>query len=184
MISEKVSTAVDFGALRRAMRRVPTSVVVAATMKRDTPVGMVVGTFTSVSADPPLVGFLGDHASRTVPALADAEYVSYCVLGETEGATVEAFRRPLGDRYRDLSWSIDADFGTPILTTAVVTIQTRRHSTLPAGDHTLILSEVLDVSTTGAGRPLVFYDGRLTRTDPTHRSASEFWEIGWVDGPT
>jgi 3-hydroxy-9,10-secoandrosta-1,3,5(10)-triene-9,17-dione monooxygenase reductase component len=48
--------------MRRALAHYPTGVaVVTALGPGDTPLSMVVGTFTSVSLDPPLVGFLADR---------------------------------------------------------------------------------------------------------------------------
>jgi len=46
------------------MSRVPTSVVVVG----DTTVGMVVGTFTSISLAPLLVGYLGELLAATLSA--------------------------------------------------------------------------------------------------------------------
>ncbi|HRW20108.1 MAG TPA: flavin reductase, partial [Dermatophilaceae bacterium] len=59
----------DSGDYRALMARVPTSVVVVATMVEGAPIGMLVGTFTSVSLQPKLVGFLADLGSRTVHQL-------------------------------------------------------------------------------------------------------------------
>ncbi len=48
--------AVEPALLRRVMGHVPTAVTVITAMADNGPAGMTVGTFTSISLDPPLAG--------------------------------------------------------------------------------------------------------------------------------
>jgi Flavin reductase like domain len=48
-------------AFRCVLGKVPTSVAVIATLRDGSPVGVTVGSFTSVSLSPPLVGFFPIH---------------------------------------------------------------------------------------------------------------------------
>lgn len=59
-----VSAALDPAAFREVMGHYPTGVAVVTGFDGDQPVGMVVGTFSSVSMDPPLVAFMPEAASR------------------------------------------------------------------------------------------------------------------------
>ena len=65
----------DRDLFRTAMSRMPSSVVIVATMHDGEPVGMAVGTFTAVSHDPMLVGYIGESGSRTVSILLAADRV-------------------------------------------------------------------------------------------------------------
>ena len=63
---------------REVMGHYPTGVtVVTGFAEGGEPVGMVVGTFTSVSLDPPLVAFLPTVASQTFARLRTAE--AFCI---------------------------------------------------------------------------------------------------------
>src|SRR5687768_14929467 len=55
----------------------PTGVTVVTAFDGDEPIGMVVGTFTSVSLDPPLVAFMPTTGSGTYARLAGAS--AYCI---------------------------------------------------------------------------------------------------------
>ena len=54
---------------RRILGHYPTGGLCRDRSERGRPVGMIVGTFTSVSLDPPLVAFLPDRRSRTWPLI-------------------------------------------------------------------------------------------------------------------
>lgn len=173
------TTAPDAASFRSAMSRVPTSVIVVATMRNGVPIGMLVGTFTSVSLSPLLVGYLGERTSRTVPYLIGADKVSCSVLRESDVQTVDEFRKPLESRFERISWSLDEEFNVPVLAGAPLTVFGKPHGTHEAGDHIFSLIEVLGVRTNGPCRPLVFCGGRLTRMDPSHVVDSDIWQLGW-----
>ena len=171
----------DQKTFRRALSRVPTSVVVVATVLDDRPIGMVVGTFTSVSLEPPLVGYLGARDSRTVPLLAAAEQVSCSVLHESDLDIVQAFARPPESRFDGVPWELDPEFEVPVLTRAPLTVFARPAGATEAGDHVFALLDVLGLRTTGPARPLVFCAGRMTRMDPGHLVDTDIWQLGWED---
>ena len=165
---------------RRAMSAVPTSVVVAAGIRDGAPIGMVIGTFTSVSMTPPLVGFFGDQRSKTLTPLLECEYLSFTLLRENDLEICDAFRLPVEERFGALSWS-ESPYGTPRLDDALLTIDTRLHDVVDAGDHRCVLASVIDVVPADAiGRPLVFYKRRLSRLDPGRMLDEEMWQLGWT----
>lgn len=172
---------IDARTFRTALSRIPTSVVVVAALRKDRPIGMIIGTFCSVSLDPLLVGFLADRSSTTLPHLLVAERMSFTVLRETCLDMVEAFRRPSSERFTDLEWQVDPEFGTPTFPSSVLTVQGTVHSVSDAGDHQFVLTHVQGVTAAGLARPLVFCAGRLTRMDPGQLIANDIWQLGWGD---
>jgi flavin reductase (DIM6/NTAB) family NADH-FMN oxidoreductase RutF len=158
--------AVTSGRFRSAMRHLPTSVVIAAGMAGDRPIGMLLGSFTSVSLDPLLVGFLGDHGSKTLRHLLDLDLWTFSVLADDDTTTPDAFCGPLHDRFTEVKWST-SPLGTPVIDNSVLAVHARRHSTVRAGDHDLVLAEVLDITDPDPfRRPLVFAEGRMTGLAP------------------
>lgn len=169
--------AIDARAFRKICGRLPTTVVVAGGMHQDKPVGMVVGTFTTVSLDPLLVGYFAMSNSATFGVLNQLESHSFSVLAQHDADTVDSFSRPLDERFDGLSWTV-SEYGTPVLDSALMTFHTRPHAVTPAGDHHLVLSEVLGVAVPAeAGRPLLFADGRMTGLVDAGRSVPDGWTL-------
>jgi 3-hydroxy-9,10-secoandrosta-1,3,5(10)-triene-9,17-dione monooxygenase reductase component len=168
----------DPPAFRAAMSRVPTSVVVVAAIVGDTPVGMAVGTFTSISLAPLLVGYLGERSSVTSTRLLDAKTVSCSVLHESQLDLVEAFRREPDERFEGLDWKVHEQFAAPVLTGAPLVVFGEPAGTADAGDRVLALIRVRGLQTSGPARPLVFCEGRLARMDPAHLVDSDIWQLG------
>src|SRR4051794_41823525 len=73
---------------------------------------MVVGTFTSVSLDPPLVGFLPDRTSSTWPLIQAAGRFCVNVLGAGQEHVCRAFVTKADDRF-DVHGAGDTAGGRP-----------------------------------------------------------------------
>jgi len=72
------TTTIDPAEFRKVLGSYPTGVcVITALDDDDRPAGMVVGSFTSVSLDPPLVGFFPDRKSTSWPQIEKAGH--FCV---------------------------------------------------------------------------------------------------------
>src|SRR5215204_5644955 len=67
----------DSAQFRKVLGHFPTGVTIVTGWSGDTPCGFTIGSFTSVSLDPPLVGFLPMIASDTWQAMAPAG--KFCV---------------------------------------------------------------------------------------------------------
>lgn len=167
---------------RRALSSLPTPVAVVTANGDDGPLGMVIGTFTSVSMEPPLVGFFGDHRSQTLKPLLASERLTFNVLRQEDLAVCEAFRLPAHERFRGIAWRT-SEFGTPVLDAALLVVHTSVREVAPAGDHQCVLAEVHGiVHQHPSARPLVFYRHRLSRLDPGQMLDAEMWQqLGWAD---
>jgi flavin reductase (DIM6/NTAB) family NADH-FMN oxidoreductase RutF len=165
---------------RAAMQRLPTGLAVVAAMVDGRPMGVLVGTFTSVSLEPLLVGFLADRTSRTLAALLHCEHWGFSVLGQHDTAVTDAFRAAPHERFTAVHWHLSA-CGAPLLDNAVITIEASRHGVLPAGDHDFVLGEVKSVRARVDGRPLVFFDGGMTQLTPRQFSGDDYLTVCWQD---
>ena len=145
---------------RWAMGHYPTGVaVITATQADGTPVGMVVGTFTSVSLEPPLVGFLPSRSSTSWPAIREAGRFCVNVLGADQEHVCRAFATKAPDRFTAHT-AAGAASPIPRVAGAVLWIECDIETVLPAGDHDMVLGAVrgLDVAEE-AGMPLLFLRG-------------------------
>lgn len=147
---------------RRALGHYPTGVaVIAARDDAGEQLAMVVGTFTSVSLDPPLVGFLPDQGSTTWPRIRAAGHFSVSVLGADQEQVCRAFATKALNRFEEHCPPRSAtSSGDPRVAGAVLWIDCDVESVLPAGDHAVVLGRVRELTVPEeAGMPLLFLRG-------------------------
>ena len=146
-------------ALRAVMRNVPSPVTVVTYAGFDGPRGVTIGSFTSVSLAPPLVSFNLMLNSQTHDDLLGVDHFLVQILSADQAFIGERFAHP------ELSSTAQFDgiphrtdeYGIPWLEGILATVFCRPFETMPAGDHTLVLGEVLEATMHRAGRPLVYY---------------------------
>ncbi|MDQ0925617.1 3-hydroxy-9,10-secoandrosta-1,3,5(10)-triene-9,17-dione monooxygenase reductase component [Pseudarthrobacter sp. W1I19] len=150
--------AVDPQAFRVAMKQVPTPVAIVTAMSEEGPLGMTVGSFTSVSLSPALVTFFVDVSSTTWPRLKSSPSFTINILGHDKGELCRAFSRRGADRFDGVDWSLN-EHGNPSLADASVTLDCTVYSTLVLGDHIQLVGEVQGFKVHHEGMPLVFFNG-------------------------
>lgn len=169
---------------REHMAKVPTSVVVAASLEGGKPIGMVVGTFTSVSLVPPMVGFLGDLGSSTVPRLVSSGRISFSVLAsDAFPAVTNAFRRPVHERFEDIEWEASST-GLPRVKPAVLHVEGPVIGTASAGDHQIVRVYPEDIEVGDGESPLVFWGGRMMGVGEATALSNPVWQLGRVNDKT
>lgn len=155
-----MSTApIDSATFRRVLGHYPTGVCVVTSMEGDgTPLGLVVGSFTSVSLDPPLVAFFPANSSSTWPRIEVAGRFCVNVLASDQQALCQRFSGRGGDKFEGVTHRLSGN-GSPILDGVVAWIDCMLHATHEAGDHRIVLGEVLALEVEKPGRPLLFFQG-------------------------
>lgn len=148
----------DTSDYRKILGHVPTSVAVVTASTRSGPAGMTVGSFTSVSLDPPLIAFFVDRASTTWPRLYAASYFGVNILGNGHGELCRAFSRRAEDRFSGVDWSASAR-GVPLLDEAIVTLECARVKVDLIGDHYQVVGRVESLELRAAQPPLIFLRG-------------------------
>ena len=142
---------------RRAMGAFTTGVtVVTAADAQGAWSGMTVNSLTSVSLVPPLLLWcLGSQSARYAP-FAEAETWGVTVLGADGEATARRFARAATQDL--LSEEAEAVAGVKLLRGGVAQLVCRTHDKKQAGDHLIIIGEVLDVRV-HEGAALTFFRG-------------------------
>ena len=149
------SAAFDSLALRQAFGAVPSSVVALAAIVDGTPMGMAASTFVPVSLDPPLVAFCVQHTSTTWPVLRSCARVGVSVLGSGHSAAARQLAGP-GDRFRDLATTVAGD-GALLLDDSVAQLECALRQEIPAGDHLIVVLDVLGIDAVPTAEPLLFH---------------------------
>lgn len=162
---------VDAVTLREVLGHYPTGVVVVTGMHPDgQPVGMVVGTFSSVSLDPALVAFMPGTGSSTYARLRECSSFVINVLAHDQTDVCRTMAIPADDKFQHVAWSASAT-GAPVLDDAVALIHCRPEQEVLAGDHYITLCAVDDLEIVRAVTPLLFFQGGYGGFNPKGLSA-------------
>jgi flavin reductase (DIM6/NTAB) family NADH-FMN oxidoreductase RutF len=91
------------------------------------------------------------------------------VLAEEQRWVAEQFAGPAVDRFQRVALRMEGSESVPLLEGALAGLECRHYDAREAGDHTILVGEVLRVFVT-TGRPLVHYGrrfGSFTTLSPT-----------------
>ena len=123
--------------------------------------GMTVSAFASVSLEPPLILVCVEHSTLMHQLLHEKSTFAVNILGERGEATSRFFAdnaRLEGPEFREGSYRLGAT-GSPILLDATAYLEARVYGRHDAGDHTVVVGEVLGLEVLGETDPLIFYRG-------------------------
>lgn len=151
---------------RQVLGRYPTGVTLVAAADADGPFAMVIGSFGSVSLEPPLVQFMPAIGSTTWPRIEATG--SYCVnvLGEDQLQISNAFFSKSGDPFAGISWSAGPT-GSPIVEGCVAWIDCDIDAVHGVGDHLIVVGAVRQLGEgSSAAGPLLFLGGGYGRYEP------------------
>jgi flavin reductase (DIM6/NTAB) family NADH-FMN oxidoreductase RutF len=127
--------------------------------------GMTANWITQASFDPPMIAVSIENTSKTINLIRDAHHfaVSLLTTGQRElagklGRTSEQAPQKL----KGIKTKPAPTAQTPVLTEAVGWVECRAVATLPAGDHTLVLGEILAAGVeNGDAEPLTLKEAGL-----------------------
>ncbi|MCR2765015.1 flavin reductase [Microbacterium sp. zg.B48] len=138
----------------------PTGVAVITSIDREgEPVGMAVGSFTSVSLQPPLVAFLPTRSSSTFPAIQEAGRFCVNILAGGQEALSQSFATKKLDRFMDVNWQPAPRTGSPILSDALAWVDCEIEKVYDGGDHHIVIGRVLALEVERPGLPLLYFQG-------------------------
>lgn len=155
---------VDPTLFRKVLGHYPTGVVIVASKVDDEPVGLAIGSFFSVSLDPPLVGFCVARSSSSWPRIEPTGVFGITVLAEDQQDTSGRFASSAEDKFEGQQWFPAPVTGSPLLEGGVGHIDCELHSVNDGGDHVIVLGRVrhLGVRRPETG-PLLFLRGGYGR---------------------
>lgn len=145
--------------LRSVMRHVPSPVTVVTLMSQNGPRGVTIGSFTSVSLDPPLISFNIMHNSVAHDVLLEAEAFAVNILRDDQSALGERFAEPALsslEQFKGIGYNLN-EAGIPILFDSLAVILCEPFKAVEAGDHSLLIGSVIEADVVSDGKPLLYY---------------------------
>jgi flavin reductase (DIM6/NTAB) family NADH-FMN oxidoreductase RutF/DNA-binding IclR family transcriptional regulator len=157
---------------RQVLGQYPTGVcVVTAAKPTGAPVGFVVGSFTSVSLDPPLVAFFAAKSSAIWPQIERAGGFCVNILSAEQEAICRRFAPGGGHSFAGVPYG-EARSGSPIIEGVVAWIDCDIARVDDAGDHFAVYGQVQDLNVENGSLPLLFFQGGYGRFAPLSMAAS------------
>jgi flavin reductase len=154
---------------KNAMSRLASGVGIAACWRADRPVGLLVSSMTSVSADPPRVLFCVQKTAHSHDSFLEASHCSLNILAEDDHAEADKFSSWArhAERFDPALWGLDRR-SPPAYAAALIELAGSIIHRLDAGTHSVFVVHV-DKARVREAAPLIYFDRRYGRL----RSQSE-----------
>lgn len=118
--------------------------------------GITINSFSSVSLKPPLVSFCIDNKSTNLRLFKRNRYFSLNILSEDQIELARGFATPKNNK----KWQIEPYFfgrqGSPIFENSLGFFECKKHKIIKAGDHHIIIGEVVDFAKMHDKNPLLY----------------------------
>ncbi|MCZ4551087.1 flavin reductase [Gordonia rubripertincta] len=164
---------IDPGQFRQVMGQYPTGVVVVcAAVPGANPAALTIGSFSSVSLDPPLIAFYPDKSSSSWPLIREQKRFSVNVLSDDQEDLCRKFARKGVDKFAGVPWS-PAESGSPLIAGAAAWIDCELYDVQELGDHYLVVGRVVDMGSVPNQLPLLFFRGGYGKFRPSSLAVAE-----------
>jgi flavin reductase (DIM6/NTAB) family NADH-FMN oxidoreductase RutF len=143
-------------------RKFVTGVTVVTTADGDTPRGLAVNAFCSVSLEPPLVLVCVQKSSSTHGVLWRSTHLGINILAADQISVARVFASKATDKFAGLNWAPGPN-GSPLLAGSSAAVEVRIGERLEAHSHTVFTGRVVHAEHSDA-EPLIYSAGRFLRT--------------------
>ncbi len=145
---------------RQVFSALPTGVTaITGLTSEGAPRGFVVGTFQSLSLDPPLVTFCVDKSSSTWPTLRSLGRFTANILSTEQLPVCRALARKGDEKFRGVDYE-ESPMGPPRISGATAWIDCEVISEVVAGDHYVIVGSIEEL-VAGEREALMFRGGNF-----------------------
>ena len=154
---------IDGKEFRRVLGQFPTGVTVVTAVTDDGPAGITIGSFTSVSLDPPLVMWCPSCDSPSWERMRSGASFCVNVLGDHQADVSNTFASTVEDKFSGIDTRVEAT-GAPVIEGSLAWIDCEYHAIHDGGDHDIVVGVVRAMGTddTESG-PLIFFRGGYGR---------------------
>lgn len=153
-----MTASIDTMEFRKALGSFVTGVTVVATTQEDgTPRGFTANSFSSVSLAPPLVSVCIGKVASSYPVFSGTSHFSVSVLAENQKNVSGVFASKSPDKFEQVAWH-KGTTGSPIMDGAAAWFDCETYQVIDAGDHIILLGQVVGFEASSAS-PLGYCRG-------------------------
>jgi flavin reductase (DIM6/NTAB) family NADH-FMN oxidoreductase RutF len=146
--------------LRHAMRAWTTGVTVVTAIHAGQQYGMTVNSFTSISLEPPLVSLALKKLTHTHELVEKSGEFSVTILASDQKELSDRFagKHPeIKNRFEGVQTET-LSFRAPLIKNGLAYFNCRVVNSVPVGENTLFVAEVIAARGEGTGEPLVYHN--------------------------
>jgi flavin reductase (DIM6/NTAB) family NADH-FMN oxidoreductase RutF len=148
----------DAAAAKAILEHFPYGLYVVTVRRDGDEHGMTANWITQASFDPPMIAVAIENNSTTIGLIRDAHHFAVSLLTTEQRELAGKLGRTSDQapqKLKGVKTKPAPTAQTPVLTEAVGWVECRAVATLPAGDHTLVLGEILEAGVeNGDAEPL------------------------------
>lgn len=153
-------TKINEDKLRKVAGAFATGIAIASVIAEDGELlGMTVNSFLSVSLDPPIILFSAGKESRLLKYCQAGSKISLNILSSSQKNLSDYFAGIPSDQDQP---KFEKDGEYTRFQGAMAWYKTSVRETIEAGDHTLVLLDIVDCERNDNSEPLIFYKGYRT----------------------
>ncbi|RHW35697.1 flavin reductase [Neobacillus notoginsengisoli] len=141
---------------KEVMGNYPTGVTVVTTVdETNTPVGLTVNSFASVSLEPLLILWSIDKRVSSHDLFTATDKFAVNILAADQGDVCSLFAMKGTDRFANCEWNL-SKHSLPVLGGTAGVFQCHTFKTVDAGDHTILIGKVIDIESNHK-EPLLYH---------------------------
>ncbi|GAB6984080.1 flavin reductase family protein [Nocardioides pyridinolyticus] len=149
----------DLDLMKQVNRQFVTGVTVVTAMDEDTPRGLAVNAFSSITLDPATVMVCVQHSSSTHDCLFRASHLAINILSTDQMDVVSRFAAKGADKFAGLDWE-PGPFGSPLIGRSSAQMEVEIRERLQASTHTVFICRVVHAEVSDR-HPMVYAAGRF-----------------------
>jgi flavin reductase (DIM6/NTAB) family NADH-FMN oxidoreductase RutF len=166
-MSDAAAAPPDPERFRELMSRWPTGVSIVTSHADGADSGLTVNAFLSISLTPPMVLISLTLDAETTPIIQRSRGFAVNLLASRQRALSERFARRVPGREKFAGLTVHrGPTGSPLLDGTLVSFDCRVRQEVPAGDHVLLLGEVVRAEWSRPEMPLLFFRSQYAEPDP------------------
>lgn len=149
----------DIDVMKQVNRQFVTGVTVVTAMDGETPRGLAVNAFSSISLDPATVMVCVQRTSSTHDCLFRAGHLAINILSTDQLDVVGTFAGKSDDKFKDLDWQC-GPFGSPLIARSSAQMEVEIRERLQTSTHTVFICRVVHAAV-DERHPMVYSAGKF-----------------------
>lgn len=152
-----MASTVNTEQFKRALGTFPSGVTIVTTSYDNKLFGLTVTSFTSVSLLPPLILFCINKQAHSIKAFTSSQYFAVSILADNQTALSKHFAYPQLDKFASVLYHLGASSKCPLIDRAVCHIECNKFNQYSAGDHMIVIGEVVHTAVNDELKPLIYH---------------------------